>query len=147
MRRGELVREVAAQGTLASEHVQWLSAESPGRVARIAVRAGAHVEPDTVVVVLNNADLELAELVQLDVKTRDEQETQQSALVSLRADLRGARSTMPTAAAALHVGALTASVHPNLLSPCTASPRRGSRSRSQVLRGATRRDGRQRRRK
>jgi len=65
---------------------------------------GAHVEPDTVVVVLDNADLELAALqaeqqaataqaalVQLDVKTRDEQETQQSALVSLRADLRDAQ--------------------------------------------------------
>src|ERR1700761_8532533 len=46
--RGDLVREVPAQGSLVPEHVEWLSAQTAARVAHIAVRPGAVVEPDTV---------------------------------------------------------------------------------------------------
>ena len=49
VRRGVLVRQVPAHGTLVPEHVQWLSAVSAARVARIVVRPGARVEPETVV--------------------------------------------------------------------------------------------------
>jgi HlyD family secretion protein len=103
VRRGDLVRQVAVQGTLVPEHIQWLSAATAARVARISVRPGARVEPDTVVVVLENADLELAALeaerqaasadsmlIQLDVKTHAEQKLQESSLAGLHADLRDA---------------------------------------------------------
>ena len=101
--RGDLVREVPVQGTLVPEHVQWLSAISAARVAHIAVRAGAVVEPDTVVVELENADLELARLeaehqaanaeaalIQLDVSTAVAEKQQEATLAGLRADLRDA---------------------------------------------------------
>jgi HlyD family secretion protein len=104
VRRGELLRQVAAQGTLVPEHVQWLSAVSAARVAHIVVRPGAQVEPDTVVLVLENAELELASLeaerqaasaesalIQLDVKTHAEQKLQESTLAGLHADLRDAQ--------------------------------------------------------
>jgi HlyD family secretion protein len=104
VRRGALVRQVPAQGTLIPEHVQWLSAATAARVARIVVRPGAQVEPDTVVVVLENAELELAALeaerqaaaaesalITLDVKTGAEERAQASNLAGLRADLRDAR--------------------------------------------------------
>ena len=103
VRRGELLRQVPAQGTLIPEHVQWLSAVSAARVARIAVRPGAQVEADTVVVVLENAELELAALeaerqaasaestvIQLDVKTDADHKQQESSLAGLRAELRDA---------------------------------------------------------
>lgn len=101
--RGDLVREVPAQGTLVPEHVQWLSAISAARVAHIAVRPGAVVDPDTVVVELENADLELARLeaehqaanaeaalIALDVSTAVAGKQQESTLSGLRADLRDA---------------------------------------------------------
>jgi HlyD family secretion protein len=104
VQRGVFVRQVAAQGTLVPEHVQWLSAASAARVAHIALRAGAQVEPDTIVLDLENADLELAALeaerqaasaesalIQLDVKTGSDQKLQESSLAALRADLRDAQ--------------------------------------------------------
>jgi HlyD family secretion protein len=98
-----MLRQVPVQGTLVPEHVQWLSAVSAARVARIVLRAGAVVDPDTVVVALENADLELAALdverqaataesalIQLDVRTRAEQKVQEAGLAGLNADLRDA---------------------------------------------------------
>ena len=97
VRRGDLLRQVPAQGTLVPEHITWLSATSAGRIARIAVRPGAEVEPDTVVVVLANADLELAALeaeraaasaeaalVQLDVRSDTENIAAAAAAATLR---------------------------------------------------------------
>jgi HlyD family secretion protein len=104
VRRGPLVLQVAAQGTFVPEHVQWLSAPSAGRVSHIALRAGAHVEPDTVVLTLENPDLELATLdaehaaanaesalIQLDVRTDADKRTQESGLADLSAQLRDAQ--------------------------------------------------------
>lgn len=103
VRRGDLLRQVPVQGTLVPEHVQWLSATSAARVARIVVRPGAPVEADTVVLVLENAELELAgleaarqaasaesALIQLDVKTKADEKLALSSLASLHADLRDA---------------------------------------------------------
>jgi len=102
--RGDLVREVPVQGALVPEHVQWLSAASAARVAHIAVRPGAVVDADTVVVELENADLELARLeaehqaasaeanlIQLDVSTSVAEKQQESMLAGMRADLRDAQ--------------------------------------------------------
>lgn len=104
VRRGDLLRQVPVQGTLVPEHVEWLSAASPGRVVARAVKPGAEVEADTVVVVLENADLELAALeaernaataeaalVQLDVRTDADAKLASVSLATLRADLDDAR--------------------------------------------------------
>ncbi len=103
VRRGELVRQVPVQGTLVPEHVQWLSAVSAARVAHINVRPGATVEAETVVVTLENADLELAALeaqskaanaeslmIQLDVQTSAAKNQQESILAGVRAESREA---------------------------------------------------------
>jgi HlyD family secretion protein len=101
--RGDLVRQVPVHGTLVPDHVQWLSAVSAARVARIAVRPGATVEPDTVLMTLDNAELELAALeaerqaasagsalIQVDVRTHAEQKVAESGLAGMRAELRDA---------------------------------------------------------
>ena len=103
--RGDFVRQAAVQGTLVPEHVQWLSAVSAARVAHIVLRAGAEVEPDSVVVVLENADLELAALeadqhaatassalMQLDVRTRSDEKLSEANLALLQTDLRDAEN-------------------------------------------------------
>lgn len=103
VRRGDLLRQVPVQGTLVPERVQWLSAVSAARVSRIVLRPGAVVEPDSVVLVLDNAELELAALeaerqaasaktalVQLDVRTLADQKLQESVVAAVRTDARDA---------------------------------------------------------
>jgi HlyD family secretion protein len=105
VRSGDLIRQVPVQGVLEYEKVQWLSAVSAARVAKIEVRPGAQVEADTVVVVLENADLELAaleaerqastaesQLIQLDVKTSAEEKLQGSSLAQLGSDRQDAEN-------------------------------------------------------
>ena len=99
VRRGELLLEVPVQGTLVAERVQWLSAVAAARIARIAVRPGAPVEPDTVVIVLENSELELAALeaerhassaaaalIALDTRTNAEREQQNATVAILNAE-------------------------------------------------------------
>jgi multidrug efflux pump subunit AcrA (membrane-fusion protein) len=118
VRRGDLVRQVPVHGTLVPERVRWLSAVTQARVARIAVRPGAPVDCDTVVIVLENAELELAQLeaerqassaaaslVALDTRTAAEQKQQQANLAALEAERedaeRRARAAQELAAAGL----------------------------------------------
>jgi multidrug efflux pump subunit AcrA (membrane-fusion protein) len=102
--RGDIVREVAVQGTLVPEHVQWLSATSAARVAHRDVKPGQVVDPDTVVVTLENPELELAVLeadraaanaqsmlIQLDVRAASEAKASRATVVGLQADLRDAK--------------------------------------------------------
>jgi multidrug efflux pump subunit AcrA (membrane-fusion protein) len=110
VKRGELVRQVPAQGALVPLHVQWLSAVSAARVAKIMVRPGAHVTADTVVLVLENAELELAaleaerqaasaesSLIQLDVRTQSDERGQDATLAGLKMDVRDAEQRAETA--------------------------------------------------
>ena len=118
VRRGELVQQVPVHGTLVPERVRWLSAGTQARVARIAVRPGATVDCDTVVIVLENSELELARLeaerqassaaaalVALDTRTAAEQKLQQANLAVLEAERedaeRRARAAQELAAAGL----------------------------------------------
>jgi HlyD family secretion protein len=99
VRRGTFVRQVPLRGALVSERVQWLSATSEARVATIAVRPGAVVRANTVIVVLENAELELASLeadrlaasaesslLELDVNTDAELATRDAHLARLRTE-------------------------------------------------------------
>ncbi|MGE0325139.1 MAG: efflux RND transporter periplasmic adaptor subunit [Polyangiaceae bacterium] len=103
VQRGDLVRQVLAQGTLVPEEVRWLSAETAARVKRISVRPGEAVKADTIVLVLENSELELATLeaeraaasadsylIQLDVRTDIERRTHATQLLALRRDLKQA---------------------------------------------------------
>ena len=56
--RGPLVRQVRGVGTLVPEQIRWIPATTDGNVERIVIQPGAVITPETVVVELNNPELE-----------------------------------------------------------------------------------------
>lgn len=56
VKRGPMVREVRGAGTLKPEEIRSISTTATGRVERF-LRAGAEVNPDTIIVELSNPDL------------------------------------------------------------------------------------------
>lgn len=58
VKRGDMSRQVRGSGTLVPEDIQWIPATTQGRVDRILLRPGAHVTPDSVILILTNPDLE-----------------------------------------------------------------------------------------
>jgi HlyD family secretion protein len=59
VKRGPMVRDVKGLGSLVPEDTVWIPAKSTGQVVKIMVKSGVAVKPDTLLVVLNNPDLEL----------------------------------------------------------------------------------------
>ena len=103
VQRGELVVEVRGLGSLVPEDTRWLPATTDGRVARILLRPGATVGPDSVILELSspqvqqeaiNARLALqsaqATLEQLRAQLQSEGLTQQAQVASAEADYRQA---------------------------------------------------------
>jgi multidrug efflux pump subunit AcrA (membrane-fusion protein) len=76
VRRGDFAMRVQGAGVLRPEAVRWLTAESPGRVESVLVKPGARVTPDSVLVRLENLDLQL----QADEALRDVQAAQAQTL-------------------------------------------------------------------
>ncbi|HWL40230.1 MAG TPA: HlyD family efflux transporter periplasmic adaptor subunit [Gemmatimonadaceae bacterium] len=62
VRRGTMVREVLAAGTLVPERVRIIAAVTAGRVEQLPVTPGSAVAPATVLVELSNPDVELERL-------------------------------------------------------------------------------------
>ncbi|MGI9088036.1 MAG: efflux RND transporter periplasmic adaptor subunit [Chthoniobacterales bacterium] len=60
VKRGPMVRQVRGLGTLVPEEIRWIAAITEGRVDKIIVRPGAHVEPDTVLLELTSPEVEQA---------------------------------------------------------------------------------------
>jgi multidrug efflux pump subunit AcrA (membrane-fusion protein) len=60
--RGEMVRSVRGPGTLVSEQIRWVTALTAGRVERIQKEPGAEVDSATVLLILNNPDVEIQAL-------------------------------------------------------------------------------------
>ncbi len=58
--RGEMLRQVRGLGTLVPEDIRWIAARTSGRVDRILLRPGALVQPENVVLILANPDVERA---------------------------------------------------------------------------------------
>ena len=56
--RGPMVRQVRGVGTLVPERIRWIPATTDGNVERIVIRPGAVITPETIVVELNNPELE-----------------------------------------------------------------------------------------
>lgn len=74
--RGDFAMRVQGAGFLRPEAVRWLTAESPGRVELVLVKAGTRVTRDTPVVRLENLDLQL----QADQASRDVESARAQAL-------------------------------------------------------------------
>jgi multidrug efflux pump subunit AcrA (membrane-fusion protein) len=102
--RGAFVLRVRGAGVLRPESIRWLTSESSGRVEEVRVEPGAPVEPDTVVVRLENLDLRLlavqaaretqaveAEILALERQTQRERLDLSAELAELGASLSFAR--------------------------------------------------------
>ena len=62
VRKGELLREVRAAGTLVPEHMRIIAAVTAGRIEQLPVRPGVTVSPGTVLVEMSNTDVQLQAL-------------------------------------------------------------------------------------
>ena len=58
VKRGPMVRQVRGLGTLVPQEIRWIAANTEGRVEKIVIRPGAHVEPDTIILELSSPELE-----------------------------------------------------------------------------------------
>ena len=58
VKRGPMVRQVRGLGTLVPEDIQWIAAQTEGRVEKIIVRPGAKVEPDTLILEMSSPEFE-----------------------------------------------------------------------------------------
>lgn len=58
VKRGEMLRQVRGLGTLVPEEIRWIPAQTEGRVEQILLRPGARVQPDSIILVLSNPELE-----------------------------------------------------------------------------------------
>jgi HlyD family secretion protein len=104
VKRGEMLRQVRGNGTLLPEEIRWIPTLNAGRVERILVLPGAVVETNTVLVELNNPEVEKAaldaewqlkaadaELANLKVQLRTQQLNQQAAVASAQASYNNAK--------------------------------------------------------
>lgn len=101
--RGAMIREVQGNGKLVPEHIQWLTALSAARVEQIFVRPGATVEADTVLLQLNNPDLELQAL-----EAERQVAAARTVLANMRATLRGERLALEVSLTTLRGDRVTA---------------------------------------
>ena len=62
VRKGELLREVRAPGTLVPEHIRIIAAVTAGRVETLPVRPGVTVSPTSLLVEMSNTDVQLQAL-------------------------------------------------------------------------------------
>jgi HlyD family secretion protein len=104
VKRGQMLRQVRGNGTLVPEQIQFVQADTDGRVERILVLPGAEVQADTILLELSNpelkqaafdADWELkaaeAQLTKLKVQLESERLTQKAAIASLKSDSEQAK--------------------------------------------------------
>ncbi len=83
VRRGEMIRAVRAPGTLAPFESRWVSAATSGEVGRILLLPGARVEPESVILVLEEPAVE-----QLDAEARLTLSALEADLDDLRVQIR-----------------------------------------------------------
>ena len=62
VRRGTMLRQVRAPGTLLPEHVRIISAVTAGRVEELPIKAGVSVTPESEICLLTNPDVQLQAL-------------------------------------------------------------------------------------
>src|SRR5216110_505622 len=58
VKRGPMVRQVRGLGTLVPEDIRWIPANTEGRVEKINIWPGTHVEPDSVILEMTSPELE-----------------------------------------------------------------------------------------
>ncbi len=104
VKRGEMLRQVRGPGILVPEQIQYVQAETDGRVERLLVQPGSEVHPDTILMELSNPELKQAafdaewavkaaqaQLERLRATLESDRLAQQAQLLSLKADFAQAR--------------------------------------------------------
>src|SRR5215217_3040914 len=104
VKRGSIVRQVRGVGSLVPEDTRWIPATTDGRVERIVLHPGAHVDADSVILELSNPQVEQeavnarlqlqsaqAQLENLRVQYENEILTQESQAAALDADFQQAK--------------------------------------------------------
>ena len=104
VKRGEMLREVRGPGVLVPKEVRWISARTNARVERVLVKAGASVEPDTILMEMSNPELVQqleearsavaaaeADYAALEVQLQSQVLDQKAALAGARADYESQR--------------------------------------------------------
>ena len=83
---GPLICRVDGLGTLVPEDVRWLSAGTAGHVDQILLLPGAHVKPDTVILLLSNPDLD-RQIIDADLAMKKSEAELANLRVQLQAQL------------------------------------------------------------
>jgi HlyD family secretion protein len=96
VKRGSFVRQVRGVGSLVPEDTRWIPATTDGRVERMVLRPGAHVEADTVILELSNPQVE-----QEAINARLQLQSAQAQLENLRVQYENEILTQESQAAAL----------------------------------------------
>lgn len=99
VKRGEMLRQVRGPGVLVPERIQYVQAETDGRVERILVQPGTEVTPETILLELSNPELKQAafdaewaakaadaQLHRLEASLESERLNQLSQIATLRAE-------------------------------------------------------------
>jgi len=110
VKRGPMLREVRGVGTLVSEDILLVTAVVAGRVTRILVEPGTPVEPNTVLLVLDNPELEL-ELFNAETQWKSAVANERAQKASLRADLLQRKAGLAQHQAGYDEAQLTLEVH------------------------------------
>jgi HlyD family secretion protein len=108
-----MIRKVRGLGTLVPEEIRWIAARTPGRVDQILLRPGAKVEPDSLLLILTNPDVEQAAQ-----SAESQLQAAQAALVNTQVQLeRGlleAESTMAAAKSNFKISQLQHEINADL---------------------------------
>ena len=92
VKRGDMLREVRGLGKLVPSQMRWVTSETSGRVEERLVKSGATVEPETVILVLSNPQLEQQyQNAKLELEAADAELT--SMRVRLQSELLAMRSS------------------------------------------------------
>ena len=83
VKQGALFRQVRGSGSLVPVEISWIAARNDGRIEKIVVWPGTEVEPDTVLLIMNNPELQQSVLDAEGAVT-----AAQAKLVNLKAQLQ-----------------------------------------------------------
>lgn len=95
VKRGPMVREVRGLGTLVPEEIQWIPAQTDGRVIKRQLQPGAIVKPDSVILELSNPQLQ-QEALDAEAQLKAAQADYENLKVQVNSDLLNQRSITAT---------------------------------------------------
>ncbi|HEV7714880.1 MAG TPA: HlyD family efflux transporter periplasmic adaptor subunit [Steroidobacteraceae bacterium] len=120
VQRGEFVRQIRGPGVLVPKDLRWLAAQASGRVERVLLKPGATVEPDSIIAVLGNPELERvvqeaewaltqgeAEVAAMKLQLKDQVLDQKSRVAEARANFESTRLQAEAEAEAARVHAVS----------------------------------------